>query len=164
MFCASPHEAIKASSLPCCGAGHTKCPQHVWDNVCSKRQDRPAFMSPETMITGQQPLPAVTAQQCMFTTERQGTLHTCSDNPEIIIISQRLHFMPRHDSLAMPRTAHTNIMHTWHMLMQQHPTCSEEPEIMIIGQQLMPACDSPAMPCTAPGPDTVSRAPGTPVR
>ena len=35
---------------------------------------------------------------------------------------------------------------------------------MIMGHRLTEAWDSPAMPCTAPGPDTVSSTPGTPVR
>lgn len=43
-------------------------------------------------------------------------------------------------------------------------TCSAEPEIMIIGQVLICAWLRPAMPCTTPGPDTVSSTPGVPVR
>lgn len=35
---------------------------------------------------------------------------------------------------------------------------------MIMGQVLIWAWLRPAMPCTAPGPDTVSSTPGTPVR
>jgi hypothetical protein len=42
--------------------------------------------------------------------------------------------------------------------------CSAEPEIISIGHVLTCAWLSPAMPCTAPGPDTVSSTPGTPVR
>ena len=43
-------------------------------------------------------------------------------------------------------------------------TCSADPETMIMGHRLTEAWDSPAIPCTAPGPDTVSSTPGTPVR
>ena len=43
-------------------------------------------------------------------------------------------------------------------------TCSAEPESMSSGQQLACAWLSPAMPCTTPGPDTVSSTPGAPVR
>jgi len=43
-------------------------------------------------------------------------------------------------------------------------TCSADPEIMSIGHVLTCAWLSPAMPCTAPGPDTVSSTPGTPVK
>ena len=42
--------------------------------------------------------------------------------------------------------------------------CSAEPEIMSSGHVLTCAWLSPARPCTAPGPDTVSSTPGTPVR
>ena len=42
--------------------------------------------------------------------------------------------------------------------------CSAEPEIMSMGHVLTCAWLRPAMPCTAPGPDTVSSTPGTPVR
>lgn len=43
-------------------------------------------------------------------------------------------------------------------------TCSADPDIRIRGHALAKACARPAVPCTAPGPDTVKNTPGWPVR
>lgn len=65
------------------------------------------------------------------------------------------------------KSAPQNTLHP-HLLLPAPPrqgrTCSQLPLIMTRGQQLTWALLSPAMPCTTPGPDTVSSTPGVPVR